>query len=48
MEGWIVVGVYIFVAVLGFVNRDKGDKNMGHRSIFVSHLRQLRGDARDL
>jgi len=29
VEGWIVVGVYIFVAVLGFVNRDKGDKNVG-------------------
>ena len=27
-EVWIVVGVYIFVAVLRFVNRDKGDKNM--------------------
>jgi|SRR5664279_2978307 len=26
MEGWIVVGVYILVAVLGFVKRDKTSK----------------------
>jgi hypothetical protein len=28
MEGWIIVGIYILVAVLGFVKRDKGDKNL--------------------
>jgi len=28
MEGWMAIGVYILVAVLGFVKRDKGDKNI--------------------